>query len=113
MEPLWRDVERVANRLLSSPHLVPQPHFLGAVVFQQIPNPAGDFQTRTIIDGEERLTTLQVMLDAFHAELSRIGAERPALRLLKLVRNDDEYCNHDEDQFKVWPTKWSPILASR
>jgi hypothetical protein len=103
-EPLWRDVERIANRLLSTSAVAPQPHFLGAVVFQQIPNPAGDFQTRTIIDGQQRLTTLQVMLDAFHAELLKVGAERAALRMQKLVRNDPEYCNHDEDQFKVWPT---------
>lgn len=103
-EPLWRDVERVANHLLEIPRATPQPHFLGAVVFQQIPNPAGDFQTRTIIDGQQRLTTLQVMLDAFQAELSLLGAERPALRLQRLVRNDEEYCNHDQDQFKVWPT---------
>lgn len=103
-EPLWRDVERVAERLMASPNVVPQPHFLGAVVFQQIPNPAGDLQVRTIIDGQQRLTTLQIMLDAFHGELSRVGAERSALRLSNLVRNDDEYCNNYEDQFKVWPT---------
>ncbi len=103
-EPLWRDVERVADRLLRPATVDLQPHFLGAVVLQQLPNPSGDFQVRTIIDGQQRLTTLQLMLDAFHAELVRIGAERPAARLLKLVRNDKEYCNHDEDQFKVWPT---------
>lgn len=103
-EPLWRDVERVANRLLRPETVDLQPHFLGAVVLQQLPNPSGDFQVRTIIDGQQRLTTLQLMLDAFHAELMRVGAERPAARLLKLVRNDEEYCNHDEDQFKVWPT---------
>jgi hypothetical protein len=103
-EPLWRDVERVANRLLKPEVGDLQPHFLGAVVLQQLPNPSGDFQVRTIIDGQQRLTTLQLMLDAFHAEFIGVGAERPAARLLKLVRNDEEYCNHDEDQFKVWPT---------
>ena len=88
-EPLWRDVERVANRLLTNQATaMQQPHFLGAVVLQQMLNPVGDFQVRTIIDGQQRLTTLQVMLDAFHAELTRVGADRPAARLLKLVRND-------------------------
>jgi hypothetical protein len=81
-----------------------QPHFLGAVVLQQLPNPIGAFQVRTIIDGQQRLTTLQVMLDAFHAEMLRVDATRPAARLLKLVANDPEYCESGEDQFKVWPT---------
>ena len=102
--PLWRDVERVADRLLSPSAMSNQPHFLGAVVLQQLPNPVGAFQVRTIIDGQQRLTTLQVMLDAFQAEMLRVDAKRPAARLLKLVANDPEYCESGEDQFKVWPT---------
>lgn len=103
-EPLWRDVERVADRLLSPSAMSQQPHFLGAVVLQQLLNPIGAFQVRTIIDGQQRLTTLQVMLDAFHAEMLRVDATRPAARLLKLVENEDEYCESPEDRFKVWPT---------
>ena len=103
-EPLWRDVERVADRLLSPSAMSQQPHFLGAVVLQQMLNPVGAFQVRTIIDGQQRLTTLQVMLDAFHAEMLAVGATRPAARLLKLVENEEEYCETPEDQFKVWPT---------
>jgi hypothetical protein len=103
-EPLWRDIERVANRLLVPATVTQQPHFLGAVVLQQLPNPSGAFQVRTIIDGQQRLTTLQIVLDAFQAELVRVGADRPAGRLLKLVENDSDYCDHEEDQFKVWPT---------
>lgn len=60
-EPLWDDVVRVAERLLQHPHSRPQPHFLGAVVLQQIQNPVGLMQTRTIIDGQQRLTTLQLL----------------------------------------------------
>jgi hypothetical protein len=103
-EPLWRDVERVADRLLSPSAMSHQPHFLGAVVLQQLLNPVGAFQVRTIIDGQQRLTTLQVMLDAFHAEMLAAGATRPAARLLKLVENEEEYCETPEDRFKVWPT---------
>jgi hypothetical protein len=103
-EPLWRDVERVADRLLSPSALSHQPHFLGAVVLQQMMMPIGAFQVRTIIDGQQRLTTLQIMLDAFHAEMLAAGAARPAARLLKLVENEEEYCETPEDRFKVWPT---------
>jgi uncharacterized protein with ParB-like and HNH nuclease domain len=51
-EPLWGDVTRIAERVLSEPHRRPQPHFLGAVVVQQIQNPTGSMQERTIIDGQ-------------------------------------------------------------
>ena len=56
-DPLWKDIQRVATRLLKDPNAQHQPHFLGAVVLQQIQNPAGDLQQRTVIDGQQRLTT--------------------------------------------------------
>ena len=73
-EPLWGDVVRVAQRLLADAHARHQPHFLGAVVLQQLQNPVGTMQERTIIDGQQRLTTLQLLLDALHAELLAVGA---------------------------------------
>lgn len=102
--PLWRDVERLTNRLLSDPSAKQQSHFLGAVVVQQLQNPVGSLQARTVIDGQQRLTTLQLLLDALHAEILAVGALQPALRLEALVRNPAAFCEHHEDQFKVWPT---------
>lgn len=101
--PLWQDLERVANRVLASPDQQ-QPHFLGAVVFQQIQNPTGNLQQRTVIDGQQRLTTLQILLDALHAEINAVGEADASKRLELLIRNPKEYCDHSEDQFKVWPT---------
>lgn len=101
--PLWQDLERVANRLLSNPDQQ-QPHFLGAVVFQQIQNPTGNLQQRTVIDGQQRLTTLQILLDSLHAEINSVGESDASKRLELLIRNPKEYCDHSEDQFKVWPT---------
>ena len=102
--PLWSDVVRVTERFLAEPNLKGQAHFLGAVVLQQLQNPVGSLQARTVIDGQQRLTTLQILLDALHAELQAAGAELPALRLEELVRNSPAYCKRDEDKFKVWPT---------
>jgi len=101
--PLWQDLERIANRLLASPDQQ-QPHFLGAVVFQQIQNPTGNLQQRTVIDGQQRLTTLQILLDSLHAEINLVGESDASKRLELLIRNPKEYCDHHEDQFKVWPT---------
>ena len=103
-EPLWGDVTRVADRLLADPTAHHQPHFLGAVVFQQLQNPVGSLQARTVIDGQQRLTTLQILLDALHAELVAAGAMQPALRLEALITNPHAFCVNPEDRFKVWPT---------
>lgn len=103
-EPLWDDVVRVVERVLSRPFERHHPHFLGAVVLQQVQKQTGQMQERTIIDGQQRLTTLQLLLDALHAELLRVSALPPAMRLEPLVRNADPFCSKPEDQFKVWPT---------
>jgi hypothetical protein len=103
-EPLWNDVVRVADRLLQRPQDKHHPHFLGAVVLQQVQNPIGLMQTRTIIDGQQRLTTLQLLLDALHAELLRVEALPPAMRIEPLVTNSEHFCAKPEDRFKVWPT---------
>jgi len=101
--PLWQDLERVANRVLANPNQL-QPHFLGAVVFQQVQNPTGNLQQRTVIDGQQRLTTLQILLDALHAEINLVGQVDASKRLELLIKNPKEYCEESEDQFKVWPT---------
>jgi len=103
-EPLWKDLERVATRLLLAPGTVQAPHFLGAVVLQQMPTQTSDLQHRTVIDGQQRLTTLQLLLDAIHSEIKRGGASTPAARLDPLIANAQAFCRHREDRFKVWPT---------
>lgn len=103
-EPLWKDLERVATRSLQSPHAAHAPHFLGAVVLQQLPTQTSDLQQRTVIDGQQRLTTLQLLLDALHSEIAIAGVTMPAARLEPLIANAEAFCRHKEDRFKVWPT---------
>jgi hypothetical protein len=103
-EPLWNDLERVATRLLNEPHVKHAPHFLGAVVLQHVQNRVGELQERIIIDGQQRLTTMQILLDALHTELLNVGATVPAGRIEYLIQNDKRFCTHEEDRFKVWPT---------
>jgi hypothetical protein len=103
-EPLWKDLERVATRFMQSPHAAQAPHFLGAVVLQQLPTQTSDLQQRTVIDGQQRLTTLQLLLDALHSEIALAGAAMPAARLEPLIANAEPFRRHKEDRFKVWPT---------
>jgi hypothetical protein len=103
-EPLWNDVVLVTERLLAKPYEKQYPHFLGAVVLQQAHQVTGSMQMRTIIDGQQRLTTIQLMLDALHAELLGVEAITAALRIEPLITNAAPFCSRPEDRFKVWPT---------
>lgn len=101
-EPLWSDVVRVAERQAVGDSRAE--HFLGAVVLQQQPSEIGTLTTRIIIDGQQRLTTLQLMMDAIHDRLIELGFSEFAHQLLDLTRNQAHQFSEGEDQFKVWPT---------
>jgi uncharacterized protein DUF1524/uncharacterized protein DUF262/RAMA domain-containing protein len=73
-------------------------------VLQQSLNTMGTMQERTIIDGQQRLTTLQLLFDALHAELAAVNATAPAQRIESLVVNPQPFWTRPEDRFKVWPT---------
>lgn len=106
--PLWVDVQHTAERILAaestgSPQ--PQPHFMGAVVFQQIPNVTGSLTRRIVVDGQQRLTTLQLLLDAAQEVFEGSGIAEPAARLEALVLNQAAFRGDRADNaFKVWPT---------
>lgn len=103
-DPLWKDVERVAKRLLEAGRDTVNPHFLGAVVLQQVEIPTGSLQEKTIIDGQQRLTTLQLLMDAVHGELLKVGAKQAAARLGTLIENGEQFRSTVDEQFKVRPT---------
>ena len=72
-EPLWSDVRDIAEELIESAaeteladadHDVVEPHFMGAVVFK-ISGFTPDLARRyRVIDGQQRLTTLQILMAA-------------------------------------------------
>lgn len=101
-EPLWADVSRLADKLLSGSN--PEPHFLGAIVVQQQQSEIGNLSVRSVIDGQQRLTTLQLLLDATFGVLQDRGFEDLAMQIQNLVRNQDAYISDQSDRFKVWPT---------
>ncbi|MDE2806309.1 MAG: DUF262 domain-containing protein [Gemmatimonadota bacterium] len=106
--PLWDDVQHTAERILAAQREgspPPQPHFMGAVVLQQIANVSGSLARRIVVDGQQRLTTLQLLLDAAQEVLERMGIDGPAARLEDLVLNQPKYQGGCADNaFKVWPT---------
>src|SRR5438034_5294580 len=62
---LWEDIADTAERYIADPTAhVRQRHFLGPIVLDQQPVEAGGVDPRLVIDGQQRLTTLQIILSA-------------------------------------------------
>ena len=110
-EPLWNDVRNVAERYLEElalaeghrPKAEEQTgtHFMGAVVLQQQPTASAEIETRLVIDGQQRLTTAQILLDAAQRSSKNSEPQPEAKRISRLVLN--AFADGDE-AFKLWPT---------
>lgn len=101
-EPLWADVRRVAEQVLARQDA--SPHFLGAVVLQHVQRGIGQTQTRLVVDGQQRLTTLQILIDATHRSYSSTDF-KPVKPQLGFVWNQEKQSDDNPDHaFKVWPT---------
>lgn len=106
--PLWDDIRAVAENLLDAPSAYGSsdvaPHFLGAIVVDVPHGPPGFITARHVIDGQQRLTTLQLVLDAAQLVAERMGAPADAHALRVLVLNTPEIVQEPSEVFKVWPT---------
>ena len=110
-EPLWEDIRNLAERygdqlvVAEGKQALAEEktgsHFLGAVVLQQLPTASAEIETRTVIDGQQRLTTLQLFVDAAQQVFEERNAQVEAERVKRLVLN--AYTTGDRG-FKLWPT---------
>lgn len=98
--PLWKDIRRIADLKLADPASSPQ-HFLGAVVLQAQDSRVGNMQAWNVIDGQQRLTTLQLLMDATSAVVADLGNTRAALQLDALTRNPDAYVGDGDAALKL------------
>ena len=81
-----------------------QPHFLGAVILKAGDASGGSVTKHEIIDGQQRLTTLQILIAALRdfAKMHNATQEHQS-RLHSLTINRDVSADSIEI-FKVWPT---------
>lgn len=101
-EPLWDDIRNIAEDILHDRFR--RPHFLGAIVLEQVKTGAGEVEQRLVIDGQQRLTTAQLILEAFHDLCHELGADKAQAALAKMTRIDDPMADEGGGLFKVWPT---------
>ena len=109
-QPLWDDIARVAETLLAVGHDAEalkalSGHFLGAVVVKQLPSGAGDPARSSVIDGQQRLTTLQLLLDAAQLVMEQAERDDEAESIHELVVNDSKRFRGTPKRFKLWPSR--------
>lgn len=103
--PLWEDIRTLTERLLESPGQPVPPHFMGAVVVEQQPLHDVTFTPIWhVIDGQQRLTTLQLLLDAAQLVMQNHADPTDASALAMLVANNTAVLRHPDEVFKVWPS---------
>lgn len=104
-EPLWGDVRDVAEDLLDADEgTESSDHFLGALVCEQQTSFGRDAHAVAVIDGQQRLMTLQLLLSAACAVTERrdMTADREYLR--GLVENKAAVVrDRPEHLYKIWP----------
>jgi len=102
-EPLWGDVRRLAEFRLNSPGAIAT-HFLGAVVVQAQDAQLGALSVSNVIDGQQRLTTLQLLMDATAAVLEEAGDDTRAGQLQSLTHNQATFVASGEPTLKIHHT---------
>ncbi|QJW35486.1 GmrSD restriction endonuclease domain-containing protein [Cellulosimicrobium protaetiae] len=98
-EPLWQDVVRIASIRHSGS--IGASHFLGAVVVQAEESAMGNLIVRNVIDGQQRLTTLQLLMDAAGAAFEERGLDRYSTQLEALTHNNPAFVDDEEQRLKV------------
>lgn len=98
--PLWQDVRRLAE-LRAKDMSSNARHFLGAIVVQAQEPLLGGLQASSIIDGQQRLTTLQLLIDAAAAALEAGGEDDLATQLGHLTHNAPSYAPGAETRLKL------------
>ncbi|GJH20392.1 DUF262 domain-containing protein [Caballeronia novacaledonica] len=102
-EPLWDDISRKFSEFIENRKDAPV-HFLGAMVLDQKQTQTGRVERRNVIDGQQRLTTLQLFLTAFRDFCRAEGLNEFAEECETFTLNTGRMAEPDIEQFKVWPT---------
>ena len=80
------------------------PHFLGAIVCASLPFATGGVALRSVIDGQQRLTTLQLLIRGLLDALVEQGSDR-AKAVRRMLRNPMDVVEADEEVYKLWPRR--------
>ncbi len=102
---MWDDIADTADRYLANPEAhLRQKHFLGPIVLEQQHYEPGGVDPRLVIDGQQRLTTLQIVLSAAADVAKAYGVEDVVDELTELAVNRGRSAKGNL-RYTVWPSR--------
>lgn len=102
LDLLWEDIERAVSRLMEDRSTL-TPHFMGAIVIAQIKTFGKQVQAFEIIDGQQRLTTFQLLLAALR-DVAKSHGSKYKFEVEKYLLNDGVMESPSVERFKLWPS---------
>jgi len=106
--PLWEDISAKAEEIINSQrynHREPSNHFMGAIVLNPIKTSGLEVTAKSIIDGQQRLTTLQIILFALR-DFMQANKNEELLQTIELHTENNCKKEHPVERYKVWPTNF-------
>lgn len=109
--PLWDDIRQAAEEVERESTAGyysgkdQRTYFLGSIVIQNRPKPPKRVSLWDVVDGQQRLTTLQVLFAAARAVALEVGAKSLSANFASMIENrlDVIHDDYPDDRFKVWP----------
>ena len=98
--PLWDDVMALTQHVLAEGPGA-KPHFLGAIITKQIRTQQGFLDRWWVVDGQQRLTTLQILIAATCSALHEGGLAQCASILMDTLVNADAVVQESADKYKI------------
>lgn len=99
---LWDDILRAVKRIETDRSSL-VPHFMGAIVISQLKTFGDQVQAFEVIDGQQRLTTFQLLLAALRDVAAEQGS-RYAPEVQKYLLNDGLMEFDQTERYKLWPS---------
>lgn len=93
-QPLWNDVQQMAENVLKEPD-TQLTHFMGAIVLWPRGAASGLAAKYIVVDGQQRLTTLQILVRAVQQSLQNLDDLDRVSRLSHLTVNANLAHSHD------------------
>ncbi|MGH9428329.1 MAG: DUF262 domain-containing protein, partial [Terriglobia bacterium] len=108
---LWADLQDEALERLEK--RTPFPHYFGAIIFSEPPVQAfGAVRRRFLVDGQQRITTFQLVLAAVREVARMKGVARfvDVINAYLFNEKSASMLDPDRERFKLWPSSYDRKL---
>lgn len=104
-KPLWEDLMALTERVrdADSAGADVEPHFLGTIITKHSPGygPGGLINYWSVVDGQQRLTTVQLLLAAARATFVQHSLDKPASMLSGVLAESDQFVGDSGVRYKI------------